>query len=207
MIRAPIPVGALATALVALAPAAGHAGNGLSPIGFGLESNAMGGADLAVARDPFALGTNPAGIAQLHGLNLELHGGVARALGIRHEDERNADAGMRNPYVPEINLGVTDQLGSYPICVGLTLAATGGGGYDYGRIATPFGNQDRLSSLFGIVRASLGAATYLASSEKDQRATFGATGGSEVLPDCGVMSTSGWSRVGFVVKTSVSSSQ
>ena len=153
----------LVGALVAIVPAVGHAGNGLNPIGFGLESNAMGGADLAVARDPFALGTNPAGIAQLHGLNLELHGGAARELGIRHEDQFNADAGLRNEYVPEVNFGVTDQLGPYPICVGLNLAATGGGGYDYGRIATPFGNEDRLSSLFGIVRASVGAATYVAS--------------------------------------------
>lgn len=34
--------------------------------------------------------------------------------------------------------------------------ASGGAGFDYGRIDTPFGTKDRLSSLFGIVRASVG---------------------------------------------------
>ena len=40
-------------------PTACLAGNGLSLIGFGSESVAMGGADAVVARDTTALNTNP----------------------------------------------------------------------------------------------------------------------------------------------------
>ena len=148
----------IGVAVGVLLPAMAQAGNGLNTLGFGLKSNAMGGADLAVARDPFALSTNPAGVAQLQGLNVELHGGVARELGIEYQDQSNTSAGIRNKYVPQLNLGVTHQLNVLPITVGVNLAATGGAGYDYGRIRTPFGNDDRLSSLFGILRASVGVA-------------------------------------------------
>lgn len=56
----------LAVALFAIAlPTACLATNGLSLIGFGTESVAMGGADTAVARDTTALNTNPAGLTQL----------------------------------------------------------------------------------------------------------------------------------------------
>jgi long-chain fatty acid transport protein len=137
------------------------AGNGLNFIGFGLESNAMAGADLAVARDAFALNTNPAGIAQLHGLRVDLHGGAAWELGIEHKDRFSGREDIQNDVVPVANMGITRRLNPYPVTLGTTLAVSGGAGYDYGNIATPFGGQDELSSLFGIVRGSVGGAVNL----------------------------------------------
>jgi len=54
---------AVAAVLVASSICPARANNGLNFIGVGLESFAMGGADLAVSRDPLALSTNPAGLA------------------------------------------------------------------------------------------------------------------------------------------------
>ena len=152
---------ALVAALGCELPRPATAGNGLNFIGFGLESNAMAGADLAVARDAFALNTNPAGIAQLHGLRVDLHGGVAWELGIEHKDHFSGRQDIQNDIVPVANLGITRRLNRYPVTLGTTLAVSGGAGYDYGRIATPFGGQDELSSLFGIVRGSVGGAVDL----------------------------------------------
>ena len=43
----------------------------MSAIGFGAESDAMSGADLAVARDTAAMNANPAGVTQIPGNALE----------------------------------------------------------------------------------------------------------------------------------------
>ena len=152
--------GAIATAACFLAAPA-HAANGLNAIGFGLELSAMAGADPAVARDPFALNTNPAGLAQLRGHEIELHGLVARELGIEHDDSFNPPTEIQNEIAALADLAAAQRLGRFPATVGASLAVTGGGGYDYGRIRTAFGNRDRLSSLIGIVRASAGGAVDL----------------------------------------------
>lgn len=132
------------------------AGNGLNPIGFGLESNAMAGADLAVARDAFALNTNPAGLAQIRGLDLELHTFLGQEIGIKHDDRFNPPTDIRNDLAVIGDFAIARRLGRLPATLGASLAVTGGAGYDYGRIETPFGTRDRLSSLFGVVRASVG---------------------------------------------------
>lgn len=179
-------------------PDPAEAANGLNAIGFGLESNAMAGADLAVARDPFALNTNPAGLAQLRGLSIELHGGVAHELGIEHSDRFNPPTDVQNDYVPVGNLALAKRLGRYPVTLGTAFTVTGGGGYDYGRIETPFGGKDRLSSLFGILRGSAGGAV-----EVTDRLSFGGSLGlsysrldqeffpntSEALPDASFSGT------------------
>ena len=56
-----------ACCLVGFLPFTAVASNGLNLIGYGAESVAMGGADVAVAADTLALNTNPAGIARLGG--------------------------------------------------------------------------------------------------------------------------------------------
>jgi long-chain fatty acid transport protein len=149
----------------------------------------MAGADLAVARGPFALPTNPAGLAQLRGLSIELHGGVAHELGIEHTDRFNPATDVQNDYVPVGNLAVAKRLGRYPATVGAAFTVAGGGGYDYGRIDTPFGGKDRMSSLFGIVRGSMGGAV-----EAAEGLAFGASLGlsyarldQEFFPDTSVM--------------------
>jgi long-chain fatty acid transport protein len=154
----------LAAAFLVLAcglPRAAHALNGLNAIGFGVESIGMGGADLAVARDALALSTNPAGLARLPGLQLDLDAGVVRDLGIEHDDRFGPPAGIENKNVPLANLGLAGRLERLPVSLGMSLTATGGAGYDYGRMDTAFGTEDRLSSLLGVVRGSLGGAVEL----------------------------------------------
>ncbi len=133
------------------------AGNGLNAIAVGLEANAMGGADLAVARDTFALNSNPAGLARTRGLATDLQLTGARLL-TEHDDDFGPDATIDNEYAYVGNLGVAGRLGDHPVALGATFAVTGGGGFDYGDVTTPFGNQDNLSSLFGVVRGSVGGA-------------------------------------------------
>lgn len=74
----PAHVGALA------APA--EATSGLYALDLGLETLAMSGADAAVARAPLALDTNPAGLAQLSGTQIEAQGALVHELGIEPSD-------------------------------------------------------------------------------------------------------------------------
>jgi long-chain fatty acid transport protein len=192
----PSPPAARAAALLAALAAssslplrAANAGNGLNAIGFGLESNAMAGADVAVARDPFALLTNPAGLAGLRGLHLEIHGGFAHELGIEHEDRFNPPTDVQNDYVPVGDVAVAQSLERLPATLAASFAVTGGAGYDYGRLATPFGGKDRLSSLLGIVRGSLGGGVALT-----DRLSLGASAGlsyaileQELFPETSVI--------------------
>src|SRR3954447_3673564 len=87
--RAGIRCGGTALVLGLVSVGTAEAGNGLNVIGSGLESNAMAGADLSVARDPLALNTNPAGLTQLNGSNVALHGATAWVLGTEHGDAFN----------------------------------------------------------------------------------------------------------------------
>ena len=79
-------------------PAAGFATNGLNQIGFGAEWIAMGGADIAVARDTSALNVNPARIAQITGSLAELNAAVAYAGNISHRDAIANDTDNSNEY-------------------------------------------------------------------------------------------------------------
>ena len=142
---------------LAVPTGAAKAGNGLNAIAVGLEANAMGGADLAVARDTFALNSNPAGLVRTRGLATDLQLTGAR-LFTEHDDDFGPDATIDNEYAYVGNLGIAGRLGNYPVTLGATFAVTGGGGFDYGDVTTPFGNQDNLSSLFGVVRGSVGGA-------------------------------------------------
>jgi long-chain fatty acid transport protein len=117
-------------AVLALCGLAGEANavNGLNAIGFGLESNAMAGADLAVARDAFALNTNPAGLAQVRGLDAQLHAAAARQLGIEHDDSFGPAASVTNDYIFLADAAVAGQPYGWPVTLGASFAATGGGG-------------------------------------------------------------------------------
>lgn len=53
-----------AAVIALIMPAAVVASNGINLTGYGAESSVMGGADIALARDTTAPGTNPAGLTQ-----------------------------------------------------------------------------------------------------------------------------------------------
>ena len=89
-----------ACCLVGFLPFTAVASNGLNLIGYGAESVAMGGADVAVAADTLALNTNPAGIARLGGHALDVHNAVAHALNVSHADSLGNDQSVSNRLVP-----------------------------------------------------------------------------------------------------------
>jgi long-chain fatty acid transport protein len=132
--------------------------NGLNLIGFGVESSAMAGADIAVARDTTALNTNPAGLTQLRRTAFDAYHTAAFALDTAHADRFGNDRKVDNDVVNVGGLGFATPLGTGRFSAGVGLFAQGGAGAVYQDLATPFGGRDELSALFGIARATPGLA-------------------------------------------------
>jgi long-chain fatty acid transport protein len=156
-----LSLGVAALWLMAAAPMRVLAGNGLNLIGFGTESVAMGGADIAVARDTTALNTNPAGLARLARARLDGYNAVAVALDVGHRDGLGNDVRVDNRFIPLGGGGYAKPLGR-GVTVGFGLFAQGGAGNVYKNVHTGYGNNDELSALFGILKLSAGAAWKLA---------------------------------------------
>lgn len=129
--------------------------NGINLIGFGTESNLMGGADTAVARDTSALNTNPAGLAQIKTNAFDGFGQLLRTTDLVHEDglnEQHAD----NRYTLLAGGGYAQPLANTPCTAGIGFFTQGGAGAVFRHINTPFGTNDEMSSLFGIVKLTPG---------------------------------------------------
>src|SRR5450631_1518242 len=144
------------TSLDAVFPCA--ADNGLSLIGTGAESVAMGGADVAVARDTTALSTNPAGLSQVHGWALDGFGAAAFATDVAHADQFNNNRLVSNRVVPLVGNGFSKQLDSTGLTLGIGLFAQAGAGNVYNNINTPFGGTDTMRAQFGVVKFTPGIA-------------------------------------------------
>ncbi len=145
-----IGVAGAVLALLCLVPAPAHPTNGLNMIGFGAESVAMGGADLAVARDTSAMNNNPAGIAQIPGSALDGYGAIAYPLSVAHRDQFGNDVEVSNRWAYLGGGGFTNRLSDGPWTVGIGFFAQGGAGNVYKNVATAFGTTDEMSSLFRI---------------------------------------------------------
>lgn len=135
-----------------------HANNGLNVIGFGAESVAMGGADLAVARDTSALNTNPAGLSQIEDRQLDLNLGVGYTGLMEHRDSFGNQKNNSNNIAFIGSPGYAQRLSSHPIIVGIGLFAQGGSGNEYKHLTTAFGTTDDLSILLRIARLTPGLA-------------------------------------------------
>jgi hypothetical protein len=110
-------------ALLCLAPAPAHPTNGLSAIGFGAESDAMAGADIAVARDTATMNLNPAGITQIPGNALDICGGIIYPLSVAHRDKLGNDLEVWNRRTYVGGAGFTHRIGDSPVTVGIGLFA------------------------------------------------------------------------------------
>jgi long-chain fatty acid transport protein len=143
--------------------------NGINLIGFGAESNLMGGADTAVARDTSALNTNPAGLAQINTKAFDGFGQLLRTTDLVHEDslnEQHAD----NRYTLLAGGGYAQPLENLPCTAGIGFFTQGGAGAVFKHINTPFGTNDEMSSLFGIVKLTPGIGCQIT-----ERLSLGAT--------------------------------
>ena len=137
------------------------ASNGLTLIGTGAESVAMGGADVAVARDTTALSTNPAGLSQLPGWTHDGFVGAAFALDVAHADQFGNDQNVANWVVPIGGAGVSKQIQGHDLTLGIGLFAEAGAGNVYNDLTTPFGGKDTLRAQFGVVKVTPGFAWRL----------------------------------------------
>lgn len=142
-------------------PLGAHAGHGLNLVGYGVESVAMAGADTAVARDTSALNTNPAGLAQLRRPAFDGYATTAIALDVGHADALGNDQGVRNDVIPVAGFGFSRPLAGGRLTAGLGFFGQGGAGAVYKGLRTPFGTEDELSALVGVVRVSPGIAWQL----------------------------------------------
>jgi long-chain fatty acid transport protein len=148
----------LAIALFPCVPLTARANNGLNMIGFGTESVAMGGADVAWSRDTSALNTNPAALSNLNAPALDLFAAAAYAIDVAHADQLGNDQGVDNRVIPLAGFGYAQPIHNSSLVAGVGLFAQGGAGYVYRNIVTPFGGRDELSSLFRIAKLSVGGA-------------------------------------------------
>lgn len=153
-----VAVAALLTLGVAFPCAAD---NGLSLIGTGAESVAMGGADVAVARDTTALSTNPAGLSQVHGWAFDAFGAAAVATDVAHADQFDNDKFVSNRVIPLVGNGFSKEIDGKGITLGIGLFAQAGAGNIYNNLNTPFGGTDTLRAQFGVVKFTPGLAWKL----------------------------------------------
>ncbi|HZI83127.1 MAG TPA: aromatic hydrocarbon degradation protein, partial [Casimicrobiaceae bacterium] len=114
------------------------ASNGLTLIGTGAESVAMGGADVAVARDTTALSTNPAGLSQLPGWAHDGFVGAAFATDVAHADQFGNDQNVANWVVPVGGAGVSKRIDGHDVTLGIGMFAQAGAGSIYNDLTTPF---------------------------------------------------------------------
>jgi long-chain fatty acid transport protein len=135
-----------------------EAANGLNLIGFGAESVAMAGADTAVARDTSALNTNPAGLGQLTRPAFDGYLAAAFSLDVGHSDSLGNNRQVDNRVVPLGGFGLSRPFAGGQGVLALGLFAQGGAGAVYKSLRTPFGTDDELSGLIGIVRVTPGIA-------------------------------------------------
>jgi long-chain fatty acid transport protein len=151
-----IALAAVAGAGLAATPAA--ANNGLNFIGAGVEAVGMGGADIAVARDPMAVDNNPAGLAAQRNTAIEQQLAVAREVHAGFSDAENAHQAPTNKTVPVGNGAGVLPLSFVPATLGFGLLAQGGSGGAFSGVTTPFGTQDQFSAKFAIAQLSFGGA-------------------------------------------------
>jgi long-chain fatty acid transport protein len=135
-----------------------QAGNGINLIGFGIESNLMAGADVAVARDTGAVSTNPAGLIQTRGKALDNHGAVAFGSGVGHRDQFGNDVRVDNDVIATGDFGFAVSAPESRFAWGIGLFGQGGAGYVYKDLNTAFGTRDDLSALLRIAKLNPGVA-------------------------------------------------
>jgi long-chain fatty acid transport protein len=148
---------ALAAAVLSAATPS-TANNGLTLIGTGAESVAMGGADVAVARDTSALSTNPAGLSQLPGWAHDGFFAAAFALDIAHADRFGNDTRIDNWIAPISGAGISKAIDGTGLTLGAGFFAQAGAGSVYNDIKTPFGGRDTLRAQFGVLKLTPGLA-------------------------------------------------
>ena len=150
--KLPLPQCALAALL--LAPwQLSHAGHALVPLGFGPESNAMAGTDMAFSSSPSGINNNPAGIARAVAPKAEMAFEPHIVTAVRHKDSLGNDSRSDHGRSYLFSGGWLSPLPDVPdLILGLGGFAQGGVGFRYNDLLTDFGNRDRVAAILGVLR-------------------------------------------------------
>ncbi len=143
----------LLATLTTVLPIYAIAGNAFYLVGYGIESELMGGADAAVSRDAFAANNNPSGLTQISGQMAEFD-----VAGYLHLEASHTDAfnNYRKPITNGIggfgNGAYARHIEGTPFSAGAALVVQGGIGWVYSGLNTAFGTRDDASALFAIIK-------------------------------------------------------
>jgi long-chain fatty acid transport protein len=152
-----LAAGGLVSGAVLLDPVTAQAANGLNLIGFGAESVALGGADVALGRDTAALNVNPAGLAGVR-QRADAYAAVANSIDVAHEDQFGNNQRVTNRWSYLGGGGYAQRVADTRLHAGIGVFAQAGVGGVYKDLQTAFGTRDELSSLFVVGRVVPGMA-------------------------------------------------
>lgn len=147
-----------AAVIALIMPAAVVASNGINLTGYGAESSVMGGADIALARDTTAPGTNPAGLTQTGRRAFDIYATPYAVNDVSHRDSLGNDDGISNPVGLIFGGGwATHQPGS-SLYFGIGVFVSAGIGFTYKDIDTIFGTPDVVRSSLGVSKVAFAGA-------------------------------------------------
>ena len=113
----------------------------------------MAGADLAYSYSGLGSNVNPAGMTRVKNGNFSAYGEVVDTSGWRHRDSLGNDADNTFSGLPIIGFGYVFRPDRFEnLAFGLALIGQGGVGFKYEELTTTAGNEDELSSMFGVFR-------------------------------------------------------
>ncbi len=127
-----------------------YATNGLNLIGFGAESDGIGGADIAVSDDFSSMNINPAGLSRIRLREAGLSISYLKP-NLDHNGFGVTTSGEDDPILLP-DFGTAYRLKDSPVTIGIGLFTQGGVSTDFRDIPTPFGNTDRTSSFIRHVK-------------------------------------------------------
>jgi long-chain fatty acid transport protein len=133
------------------------ANNGLNLSGYGGESEAMGGADVAVSRDTFAVNANPAGLTQTKGQMFDLYVSEFNTVNTHTDQNGNYRKNGNLPFGGWGAIGYARHFDDSSLTAGLGFFVQGGSGFSYKNLNTPFSNagvapRDEITSVFSVLK-------------------------------------------------------
>lgn len=134
-------------------PFAVVASNGINLTGYGSESSVMGGADIALARDTTAPGTNPAGLTQIGSRAFDIYATPFVVTDVSHRDSLGNDDGISNPTGLIFGGGWATHRPGSSLHYGIGVFVAAGLGFTYKNLDNVFGTRD-------VVRSSLGVSKF-----------------------------------------------
>lgn len=135
-----------------------YASNCLEPIGWGARAAGRGGVEVGIANDADALNSNPAGITQIKGKQLDIGIGIFSPK-IRFKN-RYGKEHTRAQYYPAPEVGFVFHVEGSPVAIGLGVFGNSGLGVHKLYIKNPYFKRKRLGDSKLAVAKAIGAIAY-----------------------------------------------